>query len=189
MNFLTMDLTPFTSKKIFVFSFKADVKHPDELVEVFKQGVSGDMVQIVDARNMVSEKFIRHAVLNALIFKSARWIDDASLRLLAFLACEKQIVDAIRKIGLKEGENRQLLLIVVSDSEKVVSEVNDVVSSMGFKSIEVEEAFKLSEEKLKNILEKYLIESAELESCIKEDLKEALTDLLVERMNLVKLKI
>ena len=189
-KYVKLDLQPFSDKKVFVFGFKTKIEDPVQLLNEIRRFFREEIVEVVDVNFLVSEKFVQNAVINTLWFKPKSWITDPSLRLLAFLACERQIKDSLSKIGLEKDKTIDLAVIVVSDSEEeFINRLKKLVNYFKVKLLDKSKLFELSYDKARKIMNVYQISSKELNALITSDLKDALTNILVERMNILKLKI
>jgi len=188
---LIMNLKPIFDQHIFVFGVKTKLNSPEEFIEELKAFFKEEKpIEAINGDILIDERFIRIAALNALTFTKRGWISDPSLRLLAFLACERQIKDALRKIGLKKGQYNRLTIILVSkNKEKTLKNIRTFLESKGLEPIEIDEIFKTSKEKLEKIIEIYGLTQGEITSRREKGLKKAISDALMERMSIMKLRI
>lgn len=181
-----------TGKKLVIASFKCNVSKIDAALGLLKRNFGeGDVAQLFDANLVISEEVLLHAAANLIHLEHKKgWIADPSLRFLALVACERQIKDALSKMGLKPGE-RTMLLAVISDGKRDIRRrVEQLINDLSGEVVSVGEALRTNQEKIRRIMEIYNISKREIGSVVgRSSDRERLSDLVIERMNLLKSKI
>ena len=180
------DLDPLPYKLV-VIPIRADVDHPEDLVRTLTERIDAKLVQVVDAQWIVGAKHLRAAVVETLLgdISGSTWIKNPSLRLLAYLSLERQVVEAIAKTGVKRGSQLRLVLCAVVQDESVANEVLSAVATSKIASVDPSGFREMEPEAIDRVAERFEIRLDILGEVPAEERVGALTDFLIERMALL----
>jgi tRNA threonylcarbamoyladenosine modification (KEOPS) complex Cgi121 subunit len=161
-----------------------------DLEEFFKkiQKKKGSNVetQFFDAKYVATWQHLYFAVLNALIaFKNNRNISKSlAMETMLYASTQRQIRKAMQLLGIKSGTSEIAVLIIGENSETIKSALS-MISANSMAQCD-DTVLELSEEKKRIIQKTFEISDLELKTVMKKDgLKEALTNLIIERMALI----
>ena len=110
----------FPEKKLITCCFEAIVEEVDPLTDLLERAVGGrGVVALIDAKKIAGEgQIITASILYTLISNfGKKWIRKPSLMLTAILAGTRQVSEALRSLGLREGRNEVVLAIISSSEE------------------------------------------------------------------------
>ena len=180
------DLDPLPHKLV-VIPIRADVDHPEDLVRTLTERIDAKLVQVVDAQWIVGAKHLRAAVVETLLgdISGSTWIENPSLRLLAYLSLERQLVEAIAKTGVKRGSQLRFVLCAVVQDESVANEVLSAVATSKIASVDPSGFREMEPEAIDKLAERFEIRLDILGEVPAEERVGALTDILIERMALL----
>ena len=180
------DLDPLPYKLV-VIPIRADVDHPEDLVRTLTERIDAKLVQVVDAQWIVGAKHLRAAVVETLLgdISGSTWIKNPSLRLLAYLSLERQVVEAIAKTGVKRGSQLRLVLCAVVQDESAANEVLSAVATSKIASVDPSGFREMEPEAIDKVAERFEIRLDILGEVPAEERVGALTDILIERMALL----
>lgn len=180
------DLDPLPYKLV-VIPIRADVDHPEDLVRSLTERIDAKLVQVVDAQWVVGAKHLRAAVVETLLgdISGSTWIENPSLRLLAYLSLERQLVEAIAKTGVKRGSKLRLVLCAVVQDESVANEVLSAVATSKIACVDPSGFREMEPETIDKVAERFEIRLDILGEVPAEERVGALTDILIERMALL----
>jgi tRNA threonylcarbamoyladenosine modification (KEOPS) complex Cgi121 subunit len=156
------------------------------LKKIHKEKQSNVEIQFFDAKSVATWQHLYFALLNALTaFKNGENISKSlEMETMIYASAQRQIRKAIKLIGIGNDASEVALLIVGDDSETLKSALTMISENINIKNDD--SILELSEEKKRIIREKFGISDLELKTIMKKgDLKEALTNLVIERMALL----
>jgi tRNA threonylcarbamoyladenosine modification (KEOPS) complex Cgi121 subunit len=151
-----------------------------------KEKKSSVEIQFFDAKSVATWQHLYFALLNALTaFKNRKNISKRlAVETMIYASAQRQIRKAIELIGIESDTSEIALLIVGDDSEILESALSMISENINMKNDDT--VLDLSEEKKKIIQEKFGISDLELKTVMKkDDLEEALKNLVIERMALL----
>jgi tRNA threonylcarbamoyladenosine modification (KEOPS) complex Cgi121 subunit len=140
-------------------------------------------IQFFDAKSVATWQHLYFALLNALTaFKNSENISKSlAMETMIYASAQRQIRKAMELIGIGNGASEIALLLVGDDSETLKSVLATISENINMKNDDA--VLELSEEKKRIIQEKFGISDLELKTITKkDDLKEALTNLVIEQM-------
>jgi tRNA threonylcarbamoyladenosine modification (KEOPS) complex Cgi121 subunit len=158
----------------------------DFLKRMHKEKRSGIETQFFDAKSVATWQHLYFALLNALrAFKNGDNISKSlAMETMIYASAQRQIRKAMEFIGISIDTSEIALLAVGDNSENLKSVLSMISRNINAKNSDA--VLELSEEKKKIIREKFGISDLELKTTMKKDnLKEALTNLVIERMALL----
>jgi len=163
------------------------IRNKEEFLKrIHKEKQSNVEIQFFDAKSVATWQHLYFALLNALTaFKNGENLSKSlAMETLIYASAQRQIRKAIKLIGIGNDTSEVALLIVGDDPETLKSALTTISENINIKNDD--SILELSEEKQRIIREKFGISDLELKTITKKgDLKEALTNLVIERMALL----
>jgi tRNA threonylcarbamoyladenosine modification (KEOPS) complex Cgi121 subunit len=160
------------------------IRNKEEFLrEIRKEKQSNVEIQFFDAKSVATWQHLYFALLNALTaFKNSENISKSlAMETMIYASAQRQIRKATELIGIGNGTSEIALLVVGDDSETLKSALTMISQNINMKNDDA--VLGLSKEKKMIIKEKFGISDLELKTITKkDDLKEALTNLVIERM-------
>jgi tRNA threonylcarbamoyladenosine modification (KEOPS) complex Cgi121 subunit len=156
------------------------------LKKIHKEKQSNVEIQFFDAKSVATWQHLYFALLNALTaFKNNENISKSlAMETMIYASAQRQIRKAMELIGIGNDTSEIALIIVGDDSETLKSALTMISQNINMKNDDA--ILELSKEKKRIIREKFGISDLELKTITKkDDLKEALTNLVIERMALL----
>ena len=141
--------------------------------------------QFFDAKYVATWQHLYFAVLNALTAcKNKRNISKSlAIETMLYASTQRQIRKAMELLGIKAETSEIAVLIIGEDSEAIKSALSMISASAMAQCDDT--VLELSEEKERIIQKTFGISDLELKTVMKkDDVKEALTNLVIERMAL-----
>ena len=182
----TLPLEPL-EEGVILLQVRRAIDDPKAFLESLKKHFPGAIVQAIDAGAVVDERQIQAAALLTLIPRRKPWIKDPSLRLLAFISIERQVGDAVKRIGIRPGETQEVLIIVIGeDLEALKGRVEEFLEDEGLKEYL---SPLLGNRDLGALMERYGVTREELEASGRGSSLEALSNLLIERMAILSIEV
>ena len=176
------------NKKIAIIGFSnVKLENINTFLEQFRKENKGAPIQFFDARHVAGPQHLYFAALNALnaFEKKTNISNNLEVEALLYASAQRQIQKAVKTMGIKQDSTEVAALIMAEDgnkksgylrivSENVPGERNDSVLELTNKKIEkIKKLFNISDTEFEAKLKKEGLE------------KEALTDLVIERMALL----
>jgi tRNA threonylcarbamoyladenosine modification (KEOPS) complex Cgi121 subunit len=176
------------NKKIAIIGFSnVHVKNINTFLEQFRTETKGLAIQFFNANHVGGRQHLYFAALNALnaFEKKTNISNNLEVEALLYASAQRQIQKAVKTMGIKQDSTEVAALIMAEDgnkksgylrivSENVPGERNDSVLELTNKKIEkIKKLFNISDTEFEAKLKKEGLE------------KEALTDLVIERMALL----
>jgi len=156
------------------------------LKKIRKEKQSNVEIQLFDAKSVATWQHLYFALLNALTaFKNSENISKSlAMETMIYASAQRQIRKATELIGIGNGTSEIALLIVGDNSETLKSALSMTSENINMKNDD--DVLELSEEKQKIVRGKFRISDLELKTIMKkDDLSEALINLVIERMALL----
>jgi len=176
-------------KFIVITGFRgAQIADIEKLIKTFRSKTDPNVeFQFFNAKIVASWEHLFFASLNALsAFKNGQNISkNLAVETLLYASAQRQIRKAMELLGLKKGITEIALLIIGEDVDKVKSALINIEKIVNAKRDDG--ILMISDEKIETILKSFKISDAEIKAVIsqKGDLKEAVKDLIIERMALL----
>jgi tRNA threonylcarbamoyladenosine modification (KEOPS) complex Cgi121 subunit len=143
-------------------------------------------LQIFNAKFVATWQHVYFAVLNALTaFRNKDNISKSlAMEILIYASAQRQILKAMRNLGIRP-ETSEIALVIVGDNSENVRFALSKFSTIA-EMQEDETVLKLTREKVNLIQERFEISDLELKTMMgKDGLDKALTNLVIERMALL----
>jgi KEOPS complex subunit Cgi121 len=156
------------------------------LKAIRKEQQQNTVVQFFNAELVASWQHLYFAVLNALMaFKNKRNISkNVAIEVMLYASAQRQIRKAIDLIGVKRDSAQVAVVIVGESPGSVKSALSAVSKRVGAEPDDT--VLELSKEKMLSIRRAFGISEKELETVMeKNNVKQALVDLVVERTALL----
>jgi KEOPS complex subunit Cgi121 len=177
-----------TGKYVEITGFRnVKIKDAEEFVKAArKETAQNGWVQFFDAELVATWQHLYFAVLNAMLaFENGRNISKSmAMEVLLYASAQRQIRKALQLIGVK-CDSANVAIVIIGETADSVKKVLSAIS----KRIDAEPdetVLEVSKEKLRGIREAFGITERELETVMeKRDVKQALVNLVIERMALL----
>jgi KEOPS complex subunit Cgi121 len=153
------------------------------LKQACKERRSDVETQFFDAKFIATWQHLYFALLDALTaFRNGMSISKSlAMESMIYASGQRQIRKAVELVGIAVGTSEIALVIIGNDSEIAKSMLSKI--SENINRISDDTVLELSEEKQRTVQEKFAISDLELKAIVKDgNLKEALTNLVIERM-------
>ncbi|MEM2098695.1 MAG: KEOPS complex subunit Cgi121 [Candidatus Bathyarchaeia archaeon] len=146
-------------------------------------------VQFFDAETVATWQHLYFAVVNALTaFKNKTTIsENIAVEILLYASAQRQIRKAIKQMGIKHESENIAAVIVGENPDDVKTALLAVANHVNAEPDE--SVLALSAAKMKRIMEAFGISELELEAVAKDDVQQALVDLVIERVALLATQI
>lgn len=179
------------NKHIIIVGFRhVKIKDTNDFLEHFRKEKMGAAVQFFDAKNVAGPQHMYFAALNALnaFDKNTTISNNLSVEALLYASAQRQIKKAVQMIGIKKDSSELAVLILTEKKDKItdcVSQVTEIVPGERDDSV-----LEVTDKKMEKIKKVFSISDLELKAMLKKEglEKEALTDLVIERMALLVTK-
>jgi KEOPS complex subunit Cgi121 len=177
-----------TGKYVEITGFRnVKIKDAEEFVKAArKETAQNGWFQFFDAELVATWQHLYFAVLNAMLaFENGRNISKSmAMEVLLYASAQRQIRKALQLIGVK-CDSANVAIVIIGETADSVKKVLSAIS----KRIDAEPdetVLEVSKEKLRGIREAFGITEKELETVMeKRDVKQALVNLVIERMALL----
>ena len=180
-----------TNDRILVAGFRhVQIEDINKFLEHFRKENIGAEVQFFDAKYVAGHQHMYFAALHALnsFDKNEAISNNLSVEALLYASAQRQIKKAVQMLGIKQNSSELAALIMTdkgNNKTDVLSQIHEIVSGEQDDSV-----LELTDEKVENIKKVFGISDLEVEAKLKKEglKKEALTDLVIERMALLVTK-
>lgn len=156
------------------------------LEEIRKEKPSNVEIQFFDAEFVATWRHLYFAVLNALTaFKNECNISKSfEMETMLYASAQRQIRRAMELLGIKSNTENIAVLVVGNEKEKIKATVSAISKRI---AAQVDDKIlEMSRQKMAMIRKTFKISDKELEVVTREDnIENALTDLVIERMALL----
>jgi KEOPS complex subunit Cgi121 len=181
-----------TGKYVEITGFSnVKIENAEEFVKTARKEMPQSVwVQFFDAELVATWQHLYFAVLNALLaFENGRSISKSVVMdILLYASAQRQIRKALQLIGVKCDSANVAIVIIGETANSVQAVLSSVSRRIGAEPDE--KVLEVSKEKLRSIHEAFEITEKELETVMeKRDAKEALVNLVIERMALLSTQI
>jgi tRNA threonylcarbamoyladenosine modification (KEOPS) complex Cgi121 subunit len=159
-------------------------------LEQFRKRNKGAPVQFFDAKHVAGKQHLYFAALNALntFEKKNNISNNLEVEALLFASAQRQIQKAVKMLGITKDTTEVAALILTDDRHKKMDYIRLIEETIhGERDDSVLE---LTDKKVEKIKKLYEISDIEFEAKLEKEgqEKEALTDLIIERMALLVTK-
>jgi KEOPS complex subunit Cgi121 len=176
-----------TDEQITVIGFRnVQIKNVNSFLIQFRKEKGAD-VQFFDAKQVAGSQHLYFAAVNALnaFGKGSNVSNSLAVETLLYASAQRQITKAVEILGIKLDSSEVAVLIIAKNKRE-----NDACTSLVAKAIPGERddtVLELTNKKIKTIKKLFKISSLEFEAKLKREglEKEALTDLIIERVALL----
>lgn len=162
------------------------IKDAEEFLKKIRKQKGSDVeTQFFDAKYVATWQHLYFAVLDALTaFKNNRNISKSlAMETMLYASTQRQIRKAMKLLGIK-SETSEIAVLIIGGNSETVKAVSSMISA-NVTAQRDDTVLELSEEKERIIQKTFGISDSELKTVMKkDDLKEALTNLVIERMAL-----
>lgn len=174
-----MDL-PDTGLHAWISAFNTKPQIPEELFRIVAEKCPGVSIQLVDLDRVPGQRYLKLATVNATkSFCSKQPIAKTlAMELLVYISAERQIVRALKRIGITAETLRIAALAVGTDREQVLAAANFLATTLGLDS-EDQLLDEWSRERIENVRSSFEIGEKELEAIIQKNETESMA---VERL-------
>ncbi len=177
-----------TGKHVEITGFRnVNIGEAEEFMEAARRKLPKTAwVQFFDAKLVATWQHLYFAVLNALLaFKNERNISKSvAMETMLYASAQRQIRKAICLMGVKCTVG-DIAVVIIGESTKSIATLLSSVSKYVGKETD-DAVLEISQEKAEGIREAFGITDAELEAVLEKDsVKEALVDLIIERVALL----
>ena len=179
------------NKKIAIIGFSnVQLENINTFLEQFRKENKGAPIQFFDAKHVAGPQHLYFAALNALnaFEKKTNISNNLEVEALLYASAQRQIQKAVKTMGIKQDSTEIAALIMTEDGHKknyYLRLVSENVPGERDDSV-----LELTNKKIEKIKKLFNISSLEFEAKLKKEglEKEALTDLVIERMALLVTK-
>jgi KEOPS complex subunit Cgi121 len=177
-----------TGKHVEITGFrKVNIREAEEFVEAIRRELPKTAwSQFFDAKLVATWQHLYFAVLNALLaFKNDQNISKSvAMETLLYASAQRQIRKAISLMGVKRTIG-DIAVVIIGESTKSIASFLAALSNYIGKETD-DDVLQISQEKVDGICEAFGITDTEVEAIIEKDnVKEALVDLIIERVALL----
>jgi KEOPS complex subunit Cgi121 len=179
------------NEHITIIGFRnVQIEDINAFLEHFRKEDKGASVQFFDAKHVAGPQHLYFAALNALnaFHKNTNISNNLAVEALLYASAQRQIKKAVKMLGIKHDSSEVAVLIITENRHRKSDSLRQVAKIVpGERDDGVLE---LTEKKLGNIKKLFGISDIEFESKLEKEgvEKEALTDLVIERMALLGTK-
>ena len=166
------------------------IENINAFLEQFRKKTVGTFVQFFDAKRVASPQHLYFAALNALnaFEKKTNISNRLAVEALLYASAQRQIKKAVEMLGIKRESSEVAVLIMtenIRENANYPKTVTDLIPGKRDDTI-----LELSDQKMKTVKKMFKISDLEFEAKLKRKglEKEALTDLVIERMALLVTK-
>ena len=179
------------NKEIIMVGFRnVQLKNINTFLEQFRTETKGAAIQFFNANHVAGYQHMYFAALNALhaFEKKINISNNLEVEALLYASAQRQIQKAVKMLGIKQESREVATLIMIDlDNKKVnyLGLVSEIIPGDRDDSV-----LDLTEKKIGKIKKLFNISDIEFEATLKREglEKEALTDLIIERMALLAIK-
>lgn len=177
--------------QIMILGFRnVQIEDVNMFLENFRKQHKNAPIQFFDAEHVAGSQHLYFAALNALnAFEKKRNIsNNLAVEVLLYASAQRQITKAVEMLGLKRDSSEVAALIIAENSHEKASYLRLISETISGE--QDNNVLELTNKKIGKIKKLFQISDIEFEAKLKERglEKEALTDLVIERMALLGTK-
>ena len=166
------------------------IENINAFLEQFRKETVGAYVQFFDAKRVATTQHLYFAALNALsaFEKKTNISNNLAVEALLYASAQRQIKKAVEMLGIKQDSSEVAALIMAKNPRENANCSKKVIALIPNKHDN--SVLELTDKKIKTIKKLFGISDLELEAKLEREglEKEALTDLVIERMALLVTK-
>ena len=179
------------NKKIVIIGFSnVQLENTNTFLEQFRKENKGAHIQFFDAKHVAGSQHLYFAALNALnaFEKKTNISNNLEVEALLYASAQRQIQKAVKTMGIKQDSTEVAALILTEDGHKKTDYLRLV--SENVPGERDDSVLEMTNKKMEKIKKLFNISGLEFEAKLKKEglEKEALTDLVIERMALLVTK-
>ena len=179
------------NEHIIIVGFRnVQIEDINDFLEHFRKENMGAAVQFFDAKHVAGPQHLYFAALHALnaFEKNTTISNNLSVEALLYTSAQRQIKKAVQMLGIKQDSSELAALIMTEkkiEKPDCLTQVTEAVPGERDDTV-----LELTDTKVEKIKKLFSISDLELEAKLKKEglEKEALTDLVIERMALLVTK-
>ena len=176
---------------IVIIGFRnVQLKDINSFLEQFKELNIGAAVQFFDAKHVAGSQHLYFAALHALnaFDKNIAISNNLAVEALLYASAQRQIKKAVKMLGIKENSSELAALIMTKNGHEKLDCLSQVTKMIPGERDDT--VLELTDKKVNKIKRVFSISDLEVEAKLKKDglEKEAVTDLVIERMALLVTK-
>jgi len=174
-----------------ISAFNATVQAPEDIFRITAEKCPDVSVQLVDLDRVPGQRYLKLATVNAAkSFRSKQPIAKTlAMELLLYISAEKQIVRALKTVGITAETHRIAALAVGQRRDQVLAAAKFLATTLGQES-EDQLLDEWSRQRIENVRSSFDIRGQEVEAIIQENETEAraVERLAVERSAMLAAK-
>ena len=179
------------NKDIIIAGFRnVQIENINKFLDEFRRKNIGAAVQFFDAKHVAGAQHLHFAALHALnaFKKNIAISNNLAVEALLYASAQRQIKKAVKMLGIKQDSSEVAALIITDKNKKKLDSLKLVTENVP--GVQDDSVVKLTDKKIVKIKKLFRISDLELEAKLeKKGLeKEAITDLVIERMALLVTK-
>jgi KEOPS complex subunit Cgi121 len=179
------------NKHIIIAGFRnVQIKDINAFLDQFRKENIGAAVQFFDAKHVAGPQHLHFAALHALnAFKKNNAIsNNLAVEALLYASGQRQIKKAVKMLGIKQDFSEVAALIITDSNHKKLDILKQVAENVPGK--QDNSVIELTDKKVGKLKKLFKISDLELEAKLKKEglEKEAISDLVIERMALLVTK-
>jgi len=150
-----------------------------------KQNLKEVEIQFFEANLIATEQHLYFAVLNALqAFENRTNISNSiAMETMLYAAAQGQIQKSIKQLGIKPETKNMAVTIISSRIEEIENLLQQLSTCVGSQPDPT--TLEITEDKKARIIETFKISNEEIETLTENNLKDAIVDLVIERVALL----
>ena len=169
---------------------KVQIENINDFLEKFRKENIGAAVQFFDAEHVAGPQHMHFAALHALsaFNKNTNISNNLAVEALLYASAQRQIKKAVKMLGIKQNSSEVVALIITEKGHKKADCLNLIAETV--QGERDDSVLELTDRKVGNIKKLFRISDLEFEAKLPKEgqEKEALTDLVIERMALLVTK-
>ncbi|MBN1784305.1 MAG: hypothetical protein JW815_01010 [Candidatus Bathyarchaeota archaeon] len=184
-------MTQKKEERIVIIGFRnVQLKDINGFLEQFKEANIGASVQFFDAKHIAGSQHLYFAALHALnaFDKNITISNNLAVEAILYASAQRQIKKAVQMLGIKENSSELAALIMTKNDHEKFDRLSQVIEMIQGERDDT--VLELTDKKVNKIKKVFSISDLEVEAKLKKDglEKEAVTDLVIERMALLVTK-
>jgi tRNA threonylcarbamoyladenosine modification (KEOPS) complex Cgi121 subunit len=176
---------------ITILGFKnVKIENINDFLEHFRTEKVGAAVQFFDAKHVAGPQHLYFVALNALnaFEKKTNISNSLAVEALLYASAQRQIKKAVETLGIKQYSS-EVAVLIMTENKREKDTCTTLVSNL-IPGEQDDNVLELTDKKIKTIKKLFRISNLEFEAKLKKKglEKEALTDLVIERVALLVTK-
>lgn len=180
-----------SNKHITIVGFSnVKLENINMLLESFRKENKGAPIQFFDAKHVAGPQHLYFAALNALnaFEKKANISNNLAIEALLYASAQRQIKKAVKMLGIKQ-DSSEIAALIMTENRHKKTDYSRLVTKI-IPGERDDSVLELTDKKIEKIKKLFKISDIEFEAKLKKEglEKEAVTDLVIERMALLVTK-